>query len=192
MSGKEKRKRLRSEIGRKRLVEFFRSTVFSLDLEAEYDRLKSFGKIDARKLRDRGAILHELNQAAENEHTAKRIYLAARRAYEEWVPELKRRRRPLKKAAAARVKEWLHDTGFGARKQITTEDVEEEMCAGGETREEYKKLVRRDAELREIVDKCKSLADSWHQRLFMLGKMASVVAEERKVFLGGEQKHKRR
>ena len=158
---------------------FFRSEL-DIDVEATYRRLKSVATLSQEEAKDRHAVSMAINSAARNAIDARKLYLVARREREIFKIEMRRSMRRISREATERINRWmkLHDI---RKKQITNAMVEEEIAANDDLREEYKILVQREQDLRNIRDIMQMLADEWSARKSTLQTQARLLAAQKEV-----------
>lgn len=165
---------------------FFRKE-FDIDIVEEFEELKNLGQISADKLKSKNTLIKAINKAANCEFRAKRIFLKARKEFNLFMINHNKELRALERKATVRLKAWMDNTGIGARKQITKEDVVKMICSKEDSREVYEKLVLDLEEMKEIRDNCESLAKRWKSRSILLQGQSKLVQATINVKLGGSK-----
>lgn len=161
--------------------EFFRQEL-DVDVEAVYQRLKSVATLTREELKDKHAISMAINTAARNSVDARKLFLMARGERELFKIEKSRSMRRMTREATARISRWMELEGV-KKKLITVAMVEEEIAASDDLRAEYKILVERELELKDIRDVMQTLADEWRERKSTLQTQARLLAAQREVVL---------
>lgn len=162
---------------------FFRKQL-DVDIEKEFDRLKSVGRIPADQLKDRNRLAKEINRASYLAFRANLIYLKARKERELFRIEFNKEMRELQRLAIARINTWFDKTAT-VRKQITKDMIDQEICAGEDTGERLRIIKEREEEIREIRDALDNLAKQWSTRVSSLQTQARLASAQKEVVLGG-------
>lgn len=162
--------------------DYFRAE-FDIDIVRTYERLKSIGKISADKINDRVELMRAINTAGKSAFAANILFLKARREKEMFQIEYNSKLRELTRLAIARISAWL-ESSTNVRKQITNDMVEQEICSAPSTKKEYRQLLAKREELREICDAMESLAKQWSDRKSALQSQARLLESKKEVILG--------
>ena len=160
---------------------FFRSEL-DVDVEATYKRLKSVATLSREELKDKHAVSMAINSAARNAVDARKLFLVARRERELFKIEKARSMRRLTREATTRITRWMELNGV-KKKVITVAMVEEEISANDDSREEYRILVQRELDLKDIRDIMEVLANEWRERKSTLQTQARLLAAQKEVVL---------
>ena len=162
-------------------VEYFRREL-NVDVVGEYERLKEMSKIPVDKITDPYYISTHINGASNKAHKAFLIYHKARRQKELFEIDFNKKMRELSRLAMARIANWMEKTSL-PRKQITQSMILEEIAAGSDTSEEYRDLVEKMEELKDIKDAMQNFAQMWSDRRSSLQTQASLAKTKREVIL---------
>lgn len=158
---------------------FFRKQ-FDFDVEKEWAKLKSVGRVPKEDLRDRFKLNEHINRAGERAVRARAIAGKVAVALSQYRIEYAREMRELKRQAIRQIDEWmkLHNM---RRKQITNDMVEEEIASNKKMSGLYARLVEKMEELKALRATLDEFAKQWSERKGTLQTQARLVSAEREL-----------
>ena len=164
---------------------------FDIDIIRSYEKLKSIGAMSADQINDRVALMKAINKSGKNAFLANLLFLKARREREIFRIEFDKTMRDLNRKAIAMIGVWMENS-TNIRKQITVDMVKQEISGSAELREQYKTILIKQEELREIRDAMESLAKQWADRKSSLQSQARLLDSKKEVILGFNKNSKRK
>jgi hypothetical protein len=154
-------------------VHYFRKTL-DVDVKKAYEELREIATVPVEKISSGPFLSEQINEASKRAHRAHVIYLVAKRRADLYEIDFKKAERNWTRIATARIAGWYEVAGFG-KKVISREMIEQEIIAGKDCGDEYKKMKERLLELRGIEDLLKNFAQLWSDRRSSLQTQASLV-----------------
>lgn len=168
-----------SKSSRKDVRAYFRK-VLDIDVIKVFEMVKGFAEVPADKIRDRMTLNQMINEATKNAWRANLVALKARTERELFRMEKDAAMIKLNMEASEILTKEQEERGI-KKKQITVDMVKQQMSG----MEDYRDLIRREQDVREMKDACQSLATQWSERKGLLQTQARLVTSELELKMPG-------